>query len=241
MNQPKVTIHIFSSLDGRITGDFGNQPAVKDAAKLFKQIGFNDDSPLSMHFDGWIYGKNTSLDGFGNHQAPKLDPQATAPAGDFVIDKHAKRYYIAIDRHGEIGWQKDTASYGGQEASVIEVLTDQVSAPYRHFLREMKIPYIVAGSDTIDLKLMLTKLHDLFGLNNLLLGGGGILNWSFLDAGLVDEMSLVMAPVVDGDNHTARLFDGRFAGHSHPVNFLPIKLKAYDNGVLWLRYRPEYR
>lgn len=239
MTRPKVTLHIFSSLDGRITGDFGKAPVAKKAAQLFKRIGFNDEAPESLHFDGWIYGKNTSLEGFGN-QIFTFDNHLTVPEGDYITSLGAKRYYIAIDRHGEIGWTKPTASYGGQTATVIEILTAQAGNGYKNFLRRHGIPYLICGEREVDFKLMLTKLHQFYGLQNLMLGGGGILNWSFLDQQLVDEISLVMAPVVDGSTKSARLFNSIYGRDTHPISFSPLALQTYPDGALWLRYRPSY-
>lgn len=238
MVRPRITLHIFSSLEGRITGPFDQAPVSQKAAQLFDRLGFGDDPDVGFNFDGWIYGKNTSIDGFNNHQQPDLRADAQVPDGDFVINRGQKRYYIALDRHGVIGWQKKTAQYGGQEAYVLEILTDQVGPAYRDFLRRKRIPYLIAGHEQIDLNLMLSKLVKDYGLKNIMLGGGGLVNWSFLNAGLVDEISIVMAPAVDGATDSARLFNAGFAGHAHAISFVPIKIKTYPDGTLWLRYRP---
>lgn len=239
MSKPKVTLHIFTSLDGRITGDFGKTPVAKQSSKLFKRIGFNDDAEESMHFDGWIYGKNTSLEGFGN-EVFTFDDHLNVSEEDYITSLGAKRYYIAIDRKGEIGWTKQTASYGGQEATVIEILTDQAGNGYKNFLRRHGIPYLICGKTEVDFSLMLNKLHQFYGLKNLMLGGGGILNWSLLDQQLVDEISLVVAPAIDGSNRTARVFNDLYDKDAHPISFQPIDLQTYSDGTLWLRYRPVY-
>lgn len=237
MAKPKVTLHIFTSLDGRITGDFGKAQAAKESVKLFKRIGFNDDAEESMHFDGWIYGKNTSLAGFGN-EVFTFDDNLTVPDGDYITSLRAKRYYIAIDRKGEIGWTKQTASYGGQNATVIEILTNLAGNGYKNFLRRHNIPYLICGDSEVDFSLMLDKLNRFYGLENLMLGGGGILNWSLLDQGLVDEISLVMAPAIDGATNTARVFNSLYDHEAHPISFQPIDLRTYSDGTLWLRYKP---
>lgn len=241
MPRPRITLHSFSSLDGRITGPFGESTVSLKACRLFRRIGFNDDPDVGFNFDGWIYGKNTSIDGFDNHQKPDLKANVHIPAGDFVIATGKKHYYIALDRRGVIGWQKNIAEYGNQTANVIEILTDQVSEAYRDFLRRKQIPYLIAGKEKIDLKLMLQKLQKNYGLKNLMLGGGGLLNWSFLEAGLIDEISIVMAPAVDGSTKSARLFNAGFTGKSRAIAFEPIKIRSYADGTLWLRYKPIRR
>lgn len=234
MAKPKVTLHIFSSLDGRITGSYSGTPF---ATKLFDETGFGDDAEQSLHFDGWIYGKNTSVEGFGVPLAKDL-PDARVPAGDYVTALGAKRYYVAIDPRGELAWQSQTTSYAGAEATVLEVLTHQASGAFRNYLRGKGIPYLIAGEKEVDFKLMLDKLGHDYERQNLMLGGGGILNWSMLDQGLVDEISLVMTPSVDGATNSARLFNSAYAGDSHAINFRPVDLRTYEDGTLWLRYRP---
>ena len=54
------------------------------------------------------------------------------------------------------------------------------------------------GKATIDLKSVLTKLRKHFGIEKLLLEGGGKINGSFLAADLIDELSVLIAPVADG-------------------------------------------
>lgn len=43
------------------------------------------------------------------------------------------------------------------------------------------------------MNLAMEKLYDLFDIHTLMLGGGGILNWSFIQAGMCDEISVVIA------------------------------------------------
>lgn len=234
MAKPQVILHIYSSLDGRITGDFSEQFSYD----LFRQIGYSDNYPNSFHFDGWIFGKRTSIDGFNNHEKPEFQEHAPVPEGDFITKLGAKRYYISIDPRGEIGWQTQTESYGEQEAVVLEILSEQASDDYKDFLRRKGIPYLIAGQKEIDFPLMLEKLSSIYGLKKIMLGGGGILNWSFLSQELVDEISIVMSPIIDGDPNTARLFNSIYMNDSHPIAFKPKKIQAYENGTLWLRYIP---
>ena len=66
--------------------------------------------------------------------------------------------------------------------------------------------YIVAGKDRLDCQMAMEKLYRLFHIEKLLICGGGMVDWSFLRAGMVDELSLFLAPVSDGSQGTASLF-----------------------------------
>lgn len=64
-------------------------------------------------------------------------------------------------------------------------------------LRGFDISYIFAGEKKLDCALALCKLKELFRIDRLLLAGGAVMNASLLHSGLIDELSVLMAPVVD--------------------------------------------
>lgn len=53
-------------------------------------------------------------------------------------------------------------------------------------------------TDSIDLSLALSKLKVLFGVQQFAITGGAKINGAFFQAGLVDAVSLVIAPSIDG-------------------------------------------
>ncbi|MDO5538419.1 MAG: dihydrofolate reductase family protein, partial [Desulfovibrionaceae bacterium] len=96
---------------------------------------------------------------------------------------------------------------------------------------------ITAGRDRLDCALAAEKLHDLFGIRTLMVSGGGYINWSFLAAGLVDELSLVLAPVADGENSTVTLFEKpSHLQETGPVSFALKAVERLAGDSLWLRY-----
>ena len=82
----------------------------------------------------------------------------------------------------------------------------------------------------------LEKIGARLGVRTLMLEGGGGINGSFLRAGLIDEVSLLVAPVADGRVGTPALFDvdGEDAA-PHRLALIDVERRADD--VLWLRYR----
>jgi riboflavin biosynthesis pyrimidine reductase len=112
------------------------------------------------------------------------------------------------------------------------------TAHYRDFLRRRGISYLIAGEEALDKALALEKLNSLFGMERVMIGGGGVLNWSFLHAGLVDEISLVVAPFADGDTTNPGLFSA-VAPLSAPQarSFTLIEARELRDSVLLVRYR----
>ena len=65
--------------------------------------------------------------------------------------------------------------------------------------------------------------------------GGGHINGSFLDEGLVDEVSLLIGPGIDGREGEPQVFDGRRKDRE-PVHMLLKDIQKFEDGAVWLRY-----
>ena len=86
------------------------------------------------------------------------------------------------------------------------MLTEQVGDEYLAYLRRLGISYVLGGADTLNFALVLDKLARLFLIKTILLEGGH-LNGSLLKAGLIDELSLLHYPIVDGAASSAAAFE----------------------------------
>lgn len=85
-------------------------------------------------------------------------------------------------------------------------------------------------------------LNQELGVRRVLLEGGGVINGAFLRAGLVDEVSVIVCPVVDGSAGAPCVFDSGpdEAGWSAPVRSMRLAhSQALDGGSVWLRYQVE--
>src|SRR5271165_5148135 len=63
--------------------------------------------------------------------------------------------------------------------------------------REGKNTACVSGKSSIDLTDAVNQLGEHFGIRTLLLEGGGHINGAFLEADLIDEVSLLVVPGID--------------------------------------------
>ena len=236
MNRPYIFCHMMTSLDGKIMGGYMDTPQGNAAGDVFYDIAFGK-KPF-YHHQGWLSGRVTTDDNFTFYKVPALDENApTVPEGDFLAQPDFGMFYVSIDPHGKLGWEDATLHYVDTTAHVIEVLTEQASNAYKAFLRKLGISYIIAGKTELDYALMLSKLKENFHIETLMLGGGGVLNWSFLQAGMCDEISVVVAAAADGTPDTPPLFRAR-AGLSDnkPLGFALKDAKVMDGGSVWLRY-----
>ena len=198
MNRPYIFCHMMTSLDGKIMGNYMETPQGEAAGNVFYEIAFGKN-PYYKH-QGWLSGRVTTDDNFTFYEKPELDENAKeVEAGDYVA-KQTDMYYVSVDPSGKLGWKSNTLTYVDTTAHVIEVLTEKAGNSYKDFLRRLGISYIIAGKDRLDYELALRKLKDLFGIETLMLGGGAALNWSFIQAGMCDEISVVIAATADGSS-----------------------------------------
>ena len=236
MNRPYIFCHMLVSVDGKIVGSYSGTPEGKESGDLFYDLAFGE-APYYQH-QGWLSGRTTTDDNFTSYQEPALDKDAPAvPVGDYVVDTDLPKYYVSVDPSGKLGWTSNVLNYKDTKAHVLEVLTEKVSNSYKALLRKLNVSYIIAGKDSLDYDMAMRKLKGLFHIETLMLGGGGVLNWSFIQAGLCDEVSVVIAPTADGSSTTPSLFETKEGlSDDTPVAFKLDHVEAKEDGSIWLRY-----
>ena len=127
---------------------------------------------------------------------------------------------------------------------IVADLSKKVSDTHLAGLRNEGVSYIFAGETELDLGLVLETLNRELGVKRLLLEGGGGANGAFLRAGLIDEISLVLCPAVDGGKGAPSVFDSSevLTGPTAPVDAMTLESsKVLDGGAVWLRYRLHNR
>ena len=78
-------------------------------------------------------------------------------------------------------------------------------------------------------------LAEEFGVKRALVLGGPILNTAFLDAGLLDEVSLLIGSGIDGRGGMQSVFDGR--RDASPVQQLTLTHVSQEGNAIWVRYK----
>ena len=97
------------------------------------------------------------------------------------------------------------------------------------------VSYLVAEDAQIDLAAILDILNRELGIARLLLEGGAALNRSFFEAGLVDELSLLVAPAMDGRVDSPAFVGADAIGLVGKMQLSLTACQALDHGV-HLRY-----
>lgn len=227
--RPRVICHMMSSVDGRILTD--GWPLSAEGRRQYELVH------ESYKPDGWLCGRVTMEQHFAQGVRPNAEvahEHRGAARGDFVAPGDHHSFAFAVDTHGKLAW--NTSEIDGDH--VVALLSERVSDEYLAFLRERGVSWLLAGVRAVDLPLALEKIGAKFGVRTLMLEGGGKINGSMLRAGLIDEVSVLIAPVADGRIGTPALFDAE-DGDVSPRRLTLENVEQRADGVLWLRYRVE--
>jgi riboflavin biosynthesis pyrimidine reductase len=227
--KPHVTCHMTASIDGRtLLSRWRPQGAAGD---LFERLH------EELAGDAWLIGRVTGSEFAKGKSYPTMTKESFEREPWFAR-RDAKAYGVVLDADGKIAWGR--SDIGGDP--IVVVLTRAVSDAHLAGLRSEGVSYIFAGETELDLALTLDILNRELGIKRLLLEGGGGANGAFLRAGLVDEISLVVCPAVDGAKGAPSVFDSPAAEADLRAPVTAITLdssKVLDGGAVWLRYRVQ--
>jgi len=221
--RPRIICHMASSIDGKIDGSaLQNVMRPGEYEALHSKLGGN----------AWLCGRTTMQQHFAASELFVVANKTPAGSESVHVARRADSYAVSVDTLGKLRWTSSEIS--GDH--LICILSESATLDYLTMLREQNISYIVAGKDAVNLPRAMELLAANFGIGTLLLEGGGHINGGFLQAGLVDEISLLLLPGIDGRRQIATVFDGLSSEQRIAV---PLALKSVERrkgDALWLRY-----
>lgn len=157
----------------------------------------------------------------------------TIEAEAYHIATPSDEYTIVVDTNGKIVWKDNMAD----EHPVLTIVSENVSKIYLYSLTTQGISWIAAGKSRIDLNRAMELLHDKFGVERLAIVGGGHICGGFLEAGLVDEASVMIAPGIDGRTGQTAMFDGVNNPGGNPWKLRLETVEQFPADIIWLRYK----
>jgi riboflavin biosynthesis pyrimidine reductase len=229
INKPKVICHMTTTVDGKIiTENWRDEPWASVYTGLFEKYHYSFES------EAWILGRVSMEKDFSGGLKPDLVfPDKPIERIPFIGNPEATSFAVAVDGQGKLGWE--TNETGGDH--IIELLTEAVSDEYLYYLQRKRISYVFAGKQELEFRLALEQLTAVFPIKTLMLEGGGHLNGSFLNAGLIDELSLLIIPVADGTPKSTSLFEVSDVFSKHAASLMKLEeMTQVEGGTVWLKY-----
>jgi riboflavin biosynthesis pyrimidine reductase len=230
--KPYVICHMCASVDGRTLLSRW-RPENTVAAGLFERLHDELDG------DAWLVGRVTGQE-FAKGKTYPVSIGECISRQAWFARRDAKAYGVVLDANGKIVWGR--SDIGGDP--IVVAVSEKVSDAHLAGLRSEGVSYFFAGETELDLGLTLEILNRELGVKRLILEGGGVSNGAFLRAGLVDEISLIQCPAVDGARGAPSIFDSleESAGPSAPLRSMTLEShRLLEGGAIWLRYKLHNR
>lgn len=223
MKKPYIICHMMTSIDGRI-----------DCAMTSKLRGVDN-------YYGTLSEINvpTTVSGRVTAELEMAEPGTFVPKNGEIYAKEgfskkaeAAGYEVVVDTKGKLLWPDAS----GMDKPYLIVTSENVTKEYLEYLDSQNISWIACGKERIDLARASEILATEFGVERMGIVGGPLINTGFLKAGLLDEISLLIGPGIDGRGGMPPVFDG--LDMDYDVTQLKlIDVKKFDSDAIWIRYK----
>lgn len=227
MDKPYIICYMMTSVDGRIDCDMvGRLAGVEEYDPLLEELGLQSS----------ISGKTTAM--LELAEAGEFRAENASPVGKETVSKKtdsSNGYIIVVDTKGTLLWKHDSE----YDKPHIVITSKQARREYLSYLDGKNISYIVAGDQRIDLASACETLKDTFEIERLGIVGGPTINTAFLDAGLLDEVIVLIGAGIDGRASFPPVFNRIDNGQNEPTPLTLIGAKAYDSGAVLIRYKTK--
>lgn len=219
--RPYIICHMMSLLDGRIDCDVTEK--IETGNEYY-------DALEMLSCPSTLMGRVTMQ---MHYALPEpFVPENCVPVAAEAFHKaaNADGYLVAIDTMGKLRWPQN--EFDGMPLLVVTSV--ECPKEYHDVLSEQGISWIAAGKEGIDLRRAMEILCEEFGVERLSVTGGGNINAAFLNAGLIDEVSMMWCPGIDGRKGMAAAFDG--LGMDVPPVKLHLASVERMGEIIWARY-----
>ena len=143
---------------------------------------------------------------------------------------------IIVDSTGRIPLDSKILKSASKINTIVAV-TSKASDKRIDKIKSAGAMVIVAGTRTVDLKELFYILKKM-GFNKILVEGGGELNWSVLQLGIVNELMVTVAPRIVGGRTATTLVEGDgYTRITEGIKMELIKISRQNNGEVILYYK----
>lgn len=247
MNRPKIISYALASLDGRLT-------VAPEAVLLYGDerwtaaAGQNEDAYAGLMAE---FQPQAFLEGSGSFSPPGTPGQPLPPfEGDpaplyrdflpeHIVNVPGRKWFTVVDGGGRVRWFYKEFPGDAWAGWYLLVLVSRATPPeYLAYLQRETIPYLVAGSERVDLAAAFEKMTGLLGVETLVSTAGGHLSGALLRRGLIGETVVDFFPALIGGERTPALFNAPdLQPGEKPVKLELLAHRLLPSGHIRLHYR----
>ena len=189
--KPYVILNAAMTLDGKIATATGssNISGKKDLERVHE---------IRKECDGIMVGIGTVMADDPRLTVHKIDARPEDNPVRVVVDSRCRTPADARITNGDA----KTIIAGANEYK-----EEFMKSETYETLKKRGVKFFFSGDRRVDLKALMNYLHE-EGIEKLMLEGGATLNFSMIRLGLIDEISICVAPMVVGGADAKTFFDG---------------------------------
>jgi 2,5-diamino-6-(ribosylamino)-4(3H)-pyrimidinone 5'-phosphate reductase len=157
---------------------------------------------------------------------------------DFVKPERAAGlpYWVIVDSKGRTKGLLHTCRSFEFCKDVIVLISRKTDAGFIDYLKQRNYDYLLCGDGTyVDFEKAYKALTEKYGINTILVDSGPTLNGVLLDRGLIDEISLLVFPMLVGRRSDKLLFQLNIG--SRNIDLKRLEQENLDKGLVLLRYQ----
>jgi Pyrimidine reductase, riboflavin biosynthesis len=221
--KPYIICHMMASVDGRIDcamtskiNGVGDYYKTLDALDAPTTVSGRITATLEMAEQGFYIPKDkTAIGKTAFHKAADDDG-----------------YTVIADNKGRLKF--NDAELDGQP--LLLIVSEKAPKEYLSYLEHLGISWIACGKERTDLKQAVEIMNTEFGVERMVVVGGPHINGAFLSSGILDEVSVLYGPAIDGREGMAGVFDG-LPKDAEPIQLRLKSVEQYPDGAVWMRYQ----
>jgi len=118
---------------------------------------------------------------------------------------------------------------------VVVLISRKTGVDFSAYLKERSYDYLICGERRVNLKKAYNALTEKYKINTIMVDSGPTLNGVLLNAGLIDEISLLVFPVLVGKRSNKLLAQIKIGNQN--VNLKLLDEEKLENGLVSLRYQ----
>lgn len=226
-NRPETTLFMIESLDGKITTGDNDE---LDVDKDFKRIvgvkeGLHQYYDLEQQTDLFSLNTGRVMAKIGINERTK-EPEKMEVS------------FVIIDTKPHLN--KNGVTYLAKWVKTLYLVTTNKNHPAYSLKDKYSNIEIIYYENKVDLADMLRKLKEEYKVEKLTIQSGGTMNSHWLREGLLDHVSIVVAPCLIGGSNTQSLIGGESLHKQEDLKKIrPLKLVKCDvleNSYLHVRY-----
>lgn len=227
MDRPITTLFLIESLDGKIsTGDNDNLDVDKDFKRI---VGVKEG--LKQYYDIESRTDIVSLNSGRVMEKIGLNERKEEPEKMPVS-------FIIIDNKPHLN--EKGVEYLAKWVKTLYLVTINKDHPAYKVKENYPNIKVIQYDNEIDLSDLMTKMKNQYGIKRITIQSGGTLNSEWVRKGLIDNVSIVIAPCLIGGVNTQSLIGGESLHTEEDLKLLKalklVKNETLKNSYIHLKY-----